>query len=514
MYGRDTFTGLLNNMRTRLLFLGSLGDEEAQYFSQMMGHHTSDTFSWSSSDGGSRVAVSERALPMVAAEEMTWKWPPHSVAIRTGGTPPFVAQCPPAIALPRFRSKLVDNAPPEAMVPRPDGSVDIKPPAMPDLLAHYSKKTALALFRAAFGGSRRAGGVVANGNGTKGAQKSAVAATITPPATSPATPPAASPPMANSAPGDTGGIPRLIIQVPRTTPGGTSQTAPPPAPPVEEGPKSAAQDSPEAAAQSAPPAQAESAAPAQAAASSVPLVALGAEELATRIAHGLLDLYNKEPSLLAAVKVLLTRDRKIAAINIPRQVLERLFGPELGVALRKWVQDLDWMKPMVAERFRADRPLCDAMPESLQQALIRRFVYGRRGSAEVAPIATASAPSAEAARKFVELCVWVAAHTHRIGGHPSFKGPDADGLWEEGKSVSVLPHVIHKVIGGVQDTNWPLWKEWAKAGWIEVEPGRLTKVVRWLNGELRRVVWIAWEAYERASSGQTPPALSGAKTNN
>jgi hypothetical protein len=497
MYGRDTFTGLLNNMRTRMLFMGSLGDEEAQYFSQLMGHQTSDSFSWGETEDGARLQVVERPLPMVAAEEMAWKWPLHSVAVRTGGIPPFVAHCPPAITLPRFRSKLLAAAPPDATVVRPhDRSMDVKPPGMPELLTHYRKRTLAALLEGTLRRDVPLRAPSANGDGAA----SCAAVAVEPAA--PARPTASERMRVVD-------LPKLVVKAPRARPKATlAETLP-----LFSGTGADSGASAEAVSDHAEPAAGDpgrdATPPAGRPAAAISLGAMGAEELVTRIAQGLLELHDKEPSAVAAVEVVLTRDRKVLEMKVPRGALERIFGSGFDESFRKWVQELHWLKPMVGERARVTRTLCHVLADSLQQALARRFVYGRRGDdLDVRPASAGKAPSAEAARKFGELCAWVAAHASRMAGHPAFRGGEADGHWGDGDSVKVLPHVVHKVIGGTQETNWPLWRQWADAGWIAVDPKRLTKTLQWDGKERRRVVWIVWEAYKRAASGEAPPVLT------
>jgi hypothetical protein len=517
VYGRDLFTGLLNNMRTVVLFPASLGPEEAMYFSHLLGQRSADAHSWTVGGPDPRASVSERAQPLVPAEDMRWGWKPGEVLVSTSGVPPFKAWCPPAITLKGFRDRLLAMTPPEDVIRGPDGRVDVRPMTMGRLKEAYQKAIFPKVFtRIVEDLARKRGVSVAEavdmlfrGEGKEpvgaavGVAGQGVATADTGPAVS----------------GDGAGNLEALPGLERT----------PVRPPAEQGQD--AEVNLEALPGSSPRNVEQSGESGQGTAVNLealpgsgvaeggagsPGVAAGTgqvqkqssgrvltpKEFGSRLARFVAARVSEEPSEALAFEFKLAKDRGLVSMVVPRHFLEACFKESFREGLPMWL-DMGWLQPVRGDRFSVTRKIWNECPAQDRDAVLRALVKGRQASRP-----DEERVSQEAASKFVALCMWISENLHLFDGSPS-RDPSAEpvGKYQEGEFVSILPYQVHRVLGGTQEDNWPVWRQWADAGWIEVEAGRLTRKFSLSGNDRRRVVWIRWKAYQAASGGKVPERM-------
>lgn len=492
VYGRDLFTGLLNNMRTVVLFPESLGAEEARYFSELMGQRAADSRSWSVGPDA-RVSLGERAQPLVPAEEMRWGWKKHEVLVSTSGIPPFRAWLPPAITRREFRNALLRLAPDDAVVPREDGGVDVLPPSMHELARHYRASVAAEAIREWASRPLRAESPAPHPDGQTqpagpggdclGGEVLASALQTAEPPSEPAAAPERAAGEDVFAAGSGGG--KAEEHIPGASGDGEVQAS-------------------AAGAGSQPWGGSRRDGAHPAAAGSGPVTV---KDLATSVLSVLVERIDADPTIVHALEVRTSRDRKSVEVQVPRWVLEGIFGDRLSEYLKAWM-DMGWVEPVRGDRFRVTRSTCEAAPQSLRETFMRRVARARKAPDRPGG-AGGAAVSSEAARKFVVLCQWVASNLHMFWGHPSWAGgASVAGIYRKGEGVGVLPHLIHTVTGGKYEENWPVWRQWVNAGWVEADGGRLTRLMPFKE-DRRRVVWIVWDAYQTAAEGKVPEVRPG-----
>lgn len=480
VYGRDLFTGLLNNMRTVVLFPESLGAEEARYFSELIGYRPAESRSWSAGGPDRRVSLGERAQPLVPAEEMRWGWKKQEVLVATSGIPPFRAWCPPAITIKPFRRELLRLAPAEAVVPRAGGGIDVIPPSMEELSRHYRMSVAAEVIRE---------WARSHDHRSRAAWSAASAAGGGPPWS----------PGEMAVEGEDGagfwGEAAASLGAGTVAQGGVSAESTQRASVAPSVPTSPAPDGAVAGSYG-------SVSPGLGEATTV-------QDLVIPVLESLVERIERDPAIVAAVEVKFSRDRKSFDVVVPRRLLEELFGSSLGKRLLAWME-MGWLEPVRGDRFRLTRGACQVASAQLRETLLRRLVLARKDR-QVSPSDRGGkvAVSPEASRKFVVLCQWVARNLSMFDGHPSFRSDqEPAGVYVEGTAVGVLPYRIHMVTGGDHESNWSVWREWVDAGWCDAEKKRLTRLVQ-VGGERKRVVWIFWDAYLAASRGEVPEVRRG-----
>lgn len=449
-YGRDTFLGLLNNFRTRMVFPVSLSPEEAEYFSRLFGKSTIDTLSWGASPGGARVGASESTKPLVPQEEMHWKWKSFEAIVHTSGIPDFTVYCPPAITISPFREWLVDAAHGAVMV-EVDETGDrrsyIVPPTMPELMEDYRKRMGERAFyetimrMEAFG--QTSGGMTEQAAAVQEHQA----------------------------------VPESVVD-------NVEPAIPEPAPvpsSVQVGP--AAVKSP---------------------ASGPGTGRATGAEIVRMVATALLELAASDPQSTSAVEVKAGKGKTVSYMLLPRGVLEEIFGVDrLQRELTVWM-DYGWVTPRPAERLRFERQICQMLPPDLAERLVVAFVYRRRGQLQVpqAQQQKSTASHEAAVSRLRDICRWVADSLEHFEGSPVRDGTELYGVYEEGVRVGIIPHVLHRVMGSSREENWAIWAKWRDAGWTEVsERDRLTAVVRMKDRGTQRLVVIRWSVFQAALSG-------------
>lgn len=500
VYGRDLFTGLLNNMRTVVLFPASLGPEEAMYFSQLLGQRSADAHSWTVGGPDPRASVSERAQPLVPAEDMRWGWKPGEVLVSTSGVPPFKAWCPPAITLKGFREKLLSLTPPEDVVRGPDGRIDVRPMTMGRLKEAYQKAVFPKVFTKIVEDLARRRGVsveeavdlLFRGEGQEPAA-SPVKEAVPAPATVEAAPSGLT--VSGDGSGNMEALPGSAgdpgnLEALPGSPVESKQAGAAGVPVLEDGGEPAG----------------DAGAPAAAGAGQVQRQPSGRvltpKEFGSRLSRFVAARVSEEPSEALAFEFKLSKDRGLVSMVVPRHFLEACFKEAFREGLPMWL-DMGWLHPVRGDRFSVTRKVWSECPAQDRDSVLRALMKGRQASRP-----DEERVSQEAASKFVALCMWISENLHMFDGSPS-RDPSEEpvGKYQEGEFVSILPYQVHRVLGGTQEDNWPVWRQWADAGWIEVEAGRLTRKFSLAGNDRRRVVWIRWKAYQAASEGRVPERM-------